>query len=351
MKHTTQLSIVLLATQKEYQSGYVTACLDKYFKTNASVDKKIDLHIFFNKGEESDYNDLLDYQNCENVNEVKIKSHNLQGVDDLYLRTPQELQQANLDKVPLLGGSNGANNLFFDSMIPLMQENYRDFLMIECDTFPITDYWIDRMIGYCDNHTFMIAGSTYKGKLKLPDFEFWTGHLNGVAIYRASSNLSTFFELSKKTIQYLVSSNQNHFVSFDVGMHHFAHTKIGRKYFNDRNIQQNNLIDSPIISNYSLPQDTECSIEDIKKEHQQTIILHKKPSLLDQQTYSASSILPHSKKCRNICIELHLVFCWMNTCNQKTKQEDWGKIQAAIDFPSGNKCTVFIGLKEVRLAC
>jgi len=344
MKHTTQLSIVLLATQKEYQSGYVTACLDKYFKTNASVDKKIDLHIFFNKGEENDYNNLLDYQNCENVNEVKIKSHNLQGVDDLYLRTPQELQQANLDKVPLLGGSNGANNLFFDSMIPLMQENYRDFLMIECDTFPITDYWIDRMIGYCDNHTFMIAGSTYKGKLKLPDFEFWTGHLNGVAIYRASSNLSTFFELSKKTIQYLVSSNQNHFVSFDVGMHHFAHTKIGRKYFNDRNIQQNNLIDSPIISNYSLPQDTECSIEDIKKEHQQTIILHKKPSLKDQQT-----LLPvyyHIAKNAGTYVLSATSFLLDEYLQSKNKQEDWGKIQAAIDFPSGNKCTVFIGLRN-----
>ena len=30
----------------------------------------------------------------------------------------------------------------------------------------------------------------------------------------------------------------------------------------------------------------------------------------------------------------------------KNKQEDWGKIQAAIDFPSGNKCTVFIGLRN-----
>jgi len=343
MKHTTQLSIVLLATQKEYQSGDVTACLDKYFKTNASVDKKIDLHIFFNKGEESDYNDLLDYQNCENVNEVKIKSQKLQGIDDLYLRTPKELQAANLDKVPPLGGSNGANNLFFDSMIPLMQENYRDFLMIECDTFPITDYWIDRMIGYCDNHTFMIAGSTYKGKLKLPDFEFWTGHLNGVAIYRSSSNLSTFFELSKKTIQYLVSSNQNHFISFDVGMHHFAHTKIGRKYFNDRNIQQNNLIDSPIISNYSVPEDGELSIEDIKKEHPQTIILHKKPSLKDQQT-----LLPvyyHIAKNAGTYVLSATSFLLDQYLQSKDKQEDWGKVQAAIDFPSGNKCTAFIAVK------
>lgn len=338
MKHTTQLSIVLLATQKEYDSGLVKKCLDRYFQTDASTDKSIDLFIFFNNGGEQKYIDLLEYKNCKNVNEIKIKSHNLQGIDDLYLRSPGELQAANLDKVPPLGGSNGANNLFFDSMIPLMQEDYRDFLMIECDTFPIADHWIDRMIGYCDNHTFMIAGSTYKGKLQLPNFEFWTGHLNGVAIYRASSNLSTFFELSKKTIQYLVSSNQNHFISFDVGMHHFTHTKIGRKYFNDRNIQQNNLIDSPIISNCSLPQDADVSIEDIKKEHPQTIILHKKPSFKDQQT-----LLPvyyHIAKNAGTYVLSVTSFLLDQYLQSKNTKEDWGKVQVAINFPSGNKCTV-----------
>ena len=278
MKHTTQLSIVLLATQKEYQSGDVTACLNKYFKTNASVDKKIDLHIFFNKGEESDYNDLLDYKNCENVNEVKIKSHKLEGLDDLYARTPYDLQKLGLPTVPLLGGSSGPNNLFFNSMIPLMDSIYRDFLMIECDTFPVVSRWIDSLIDYCDRNTFMIAGSTYLGECNLPQFQTWTGHLNGVAIYRASSNLSVFFNLSRKTIQSLVQSNQNHFISFDVGMHFFLSTLLGRKYFNNPNIPGNFLIDSPVISNYSLPQDFAVSVEKVKEDHPQTIILHKKTS-------------------------------------------------------------------------
>ncbi len=344
MNFTNKLSVVLLATQKEYDSGLVKKCLDRYFQTDASTDKSIDLFIFFNNGGKQKYIDLLEYKNCKNVNEVKIKSHNLQGVDDLYLRTPQELQTANLDKIPPLGGSNGANNLFFDSMIPLMQEDYRDFLMIECDTRPVQNNWIDGVIQYCNQNAFMIAGSTYKGKLQLPDFEFWTGHLNGVAIYRTSSNLSTFLQLSKRTIQHLVLNNQNHFVSFDVGMHHFAHTKIGRKYFNDRNIQQNNLIDSPIISNYSVPEDSELSIEDIKKEHPKTIILHKKPSFQDQQT-----LLPvyyHIAKNAGTYVLSATSFLLDQYLQSKNKKENWGKVQASINFPSGNKCTVFLGLKN-----
>ena len=276
MKYTNKLSVVLLATQKEYDSGLVKKCLDRYFQTDASTDKSIDLFIFLNNGGEQKYIDLLEYKNCKNVNEVYIKPHDLQGIDDLYLRTPQELQQANLDKVPPLGGSNGANNLFFDSMIPLMREHYRDFLMIECDTFPIADYWIDRMIGYCDNHTFMIAGSTYKGKQKLPIFEAWTGHLNGVAIYRRSDALADFFRLSKKTIAYKVINNKNHFISFDVGMHAFLGTLNGRKYFNNPSLPHNYLIDCPIISNFSLPVDAGTTIESVKKQYPQTIILHKK---------------------------------------------------------------------------
>jgi len=276
MNFTNKLSIVLLATQKEYNAGLVASCLDGYFKTDASVNKKIDLHIFFNKGEESNYNDLLEYKNCKNVNEVKIKSHNLQGVDDLYLRTPKEMREANLSKIPPLGGSNGANNLFFDSMIPLMQENYRDFLMIECDTKPVQSNWIDGVIKYCDQNVFMIAGSTYLGKQQLPIFEAWTGHLNGVAIYRSSQNLRSFLQLSKKNIAYKVASNKNHFVSFDVGMHSFLGSLTGRRHFNNPSIPQNRLLDCPIISNYSLAIDSDTSVNDIKAKYPETIILHQK---------------------------------------------------------------------------
>jgi len=124
----------------------------------------------------------------------------------------------------------------------------------------------------------MIAGSTYLGKYNLPPLETWTGHLNGVAIYRASNNLSIFLQLSKKTIQSFVESNQNHFISFDVGMHFFLSTLLGRKNFNNPNLPGNLLIDSPVISNYSLPEDFATSVEEIKKDYPQTIILHKKDS-------------------------------------------------------------------------
>lgn len=284
MKHTTQLSIVLLATQKEYQSGDVTACLDKYFKTNASVDKKIDLHIFFNKGEGSDYNDLLDYQNCENINEVRIKSHKLEGINDLYARTPEELDRANINEMPDMGCSAGPNNLFFNSMIPLMSGIHRDYLMLESDTFPIQDFWLDKIINYCDNTVFMIAGSSYKGQFPFPDFDTWTGHLNGVAIYRASQNLSTFFKLSQKTIAHHVKYS-NPFMSFDVAMHYFSCTLLGRKFFNNRNLPFNQLIDSPIISNYSLADDTVTSVEEVKKQHPDTIILHQKTNKTKQPEY------------------------------------------------------------------
>lgn len=344
MKHTTQLSIVLLATQKEYQSGDVTACLDKYFKTNASVDKKIDLHIFFNKGEESYYNDLLDYQNCENVNEVKIKSHKLEGADDLYIRTPEELDPSKLHEIPEMGGSAGPNNLFFNSMIPLMSGIYRDHLMIECDTYPVKDFWLDQIISYCDNTVFMIAGSSYKGKCEFPHFDTWTGHINGVAIYRASKNLSTFFEFAKKTIIHHNLYHKNPFMSFDVAMHYFSCTLLGRKFFNNRNLPFNQLIDSPIISNYSLPQDIDLTIEEVKKENPETIILHKKLSL--NETRTPLPVYYHIAKNAGTYVLSATSFLLDTYLKSKNPQEDWSKIQASINFSSGNKCTVFAGFKD-----
>jgi hypothetical protein len=276
MTHSNKLCLVLLATSKEYRSGEVHKCLDSYFSSEASQGHSIDVKIFFNNGDLSNYSDLLKYEKNKNINKVIIKSLNLKGPDDLYCRTPKELKNLQNTKIPPLGGSAGPNNLFFNSMIPLMGEPYRDYLMIECDTFPIKNYWADKVIEYCDNSLFMIAGSMYRGKHQLPSFDSWTGHLNGVAIYRRSENLKAFLGLSRKTIINKVASNKNHFVSFDVGMHNFLGTLHGRKYFNNPDLPDNRLIDSPIISNFSLPIDTGTSIKSVKEQYPQTIILHKK---------------------------------------------------------------------------
>ena len=276
MIYSNKLCIVLLATAREYTSGEVNECLDSYFASEASKEHSIDVKIFFNNGDLSNYSDLLKYEKNKNINKVIIKSLNLKGLEDLYCRTPQELKKLQEIEMPALGGSSGPNNLFFNSMTPLMGESYRDYLMIECDTLPIKNYWADKVIEYCDNSSFMIAGSMYRGKSPLPLFDSWTGHLNGVAIYRRSENLKHFLILSKKTIINKVASNKNHFVSFDVGMHNFLGTLNGRKHFNNPDLPDNRLIDSSIISNFSLPIDRETSIKSVKEQYPQTIILHKK---------------------------------------------------------------------------
>ena len=126
MNFTKNLALVLINTQKEYLSGDTHRCLDSYFSNTPSINKKIDLYIFFNQGEESEYSDLLKYKQHKNVNEVFVKSHRLSDFEDLYARTPKELKAMNLPKVPSLGGSSGPNNLFFNSMIPLTEKSYRE---------------------------------------------------------------------------------------------------------------------------------------------------------------------------------------------------------------------------------
>lgn len=276
MKFFNQLVVVLLNTQREYLAGHTHKCLDAFFKTTASIDKKIDILIYFNKGDTSQYNDLLEYKDCANVNDIKIYSHQLSDLDDLYARTPKELKKMKLQKMPNLGGSAGPNNLFFNTMTSLVGSEYRDLLMLEPDTQPIQDRWIDKILEYCDSEKFLVAGSCYRGNQDLYTFGEWTGHLNGVAIYRNSPMLGLLLKYSKSLIEHEVELLSNNFISFDVAMHTFSCTLSGRKHFNNRDLPHNQLIDCSIISNYSLPQDAGTTIESVKKEHPQTIILHKK---------------------------------------------------------------------------
>jgi hypothetical protein len=343
MKFSNKLAVVFLCTKREYLAGDTRGCLDRFFKTSASLDKKIDLLIYFNQGDDSDYNDLLEYENCENINDVKIHSHQLSKLDDLYARTPEELDELNLPKIPALGGSAGPNNLFFKTMTSLVGSDYQNLLMIEADTQPIKNYWIDKIIEYCESEKFLIAGSCYRGGQDLYTFAHWGGHLNGVALYRNTPVLKVLLKYGEALIEKEVSLHNNNFISFDTALYTVSCTLKGRKYFNNRDLPENQLIDCPIISNYSLPQDADVSIEDIKKEHPQTIILHKKPNLNENLT-----LLPvyyHIAKNAGTYV-LSATKCLLEEYIKNKSQEDWGNIQAAIDFPSGNKCTVFIGLRN-----
>lgn len=274
MNFTDNLVVVLLATLKEHKKGQVKTCLEKCFNCRASEDKKIDLYIFFNKP--GDYGSLLEYKNYENVNDVKIICHNLQGLDDLYARTPEELRLMNLPQIPDLGGSAGANNLFYDSMIPMCDTKYKNCLMLETDSYPVVNNWIDGILDYCHNNQFLIGGSIYKGNQPLYKFGAWTGHVNGVAIYRICSELKILLRCSRRLIQCEVSSGAEDFISFDCALHLFSCSLDGIKFFRNRKLPQNHIIDTDIITNHSLEKDQDTSVEEILKDHPRTIILHKK---------------------------------------------------------------------------
>ena len=184
MNFTNKLAILLLSTENEYKNNMVKECIEKYFLKNASVNFKVDLHIYFNTGSLGDYWKLHSYNNLNCINKIFIKSLNLSSKEDWYCRTHKDFEKLK-DRWDLkLGGSSGPNNLFYLSFKNLFGADYRDILLIETDSFPVKENWIDKIIEYCDENKFLIAGSLYKGKQEFEPYQVWTGHLNGVAIYR-----------------------------------------------------------------------------------------------------------------------------------------------------------------------
>ena len=127
-----------------------------------------------------------------------------------------------------------------------------------------------------DDEKFLVAGSLYRGKANLYTFAHWSGHLNGVGIYRNGHMLKVLFKYAKALIEKETELTENAFLSFDVAMHQLRCTLSGQKHFNNRSLPENHLLDCPIISNYSLPIDADTTIYSVKKEYPQTIILHKK---------------------------------------------------------------------------
>ena len=91
---------------------------------------------------------------------------------------------------PELGYTSGANLLFYDSIDMMFETDYKDFLMLECDTKPMRKNWFDVIHSYCQKHSFEIAGSTYKGSASWHSDSEYKDHINGVAIYRNSKVLN-----------------------------------------------------------------------------------------------------------------------------------------------------------------
>jgi hypothetical protein len=274
--YTNELAVILLCTKKEYELGLVKKCLDRYFLNENGSIFSLDLFIYFNQGSIDDYADLLKYKSQPNINEIYIHSFNYTQEQDLYIRSPKHMKELRIKNSHFLGGSGGANLLFYDSLIPSMDQSYENYLMIESDSRPLSIDWVSKLMQAFRKTDFLVFGSTYKGSQLLPSYECWTGHLNGVAVYKKNEHTKHLLLESRQLIKYHVRHNINKFISFDVGIWMYTQTLNWRNYLKNNNINFKPLIDSEVISNYSLYTDINLSESEILKRNPKTIILHQK---------------------------------------------------------------------------
>lgn len=274
MKYSNNIALVLLTTQKEYRLGLSQKCLDAYLNKKFSKYHSIDIFIFLNKGKPDEYTDFNKYKVSENINKIYIYSHEYSDEEDIYLRTPSEMRRSR--NIHELGGSGGANLLFFDSFDLLMDKEYSNFLMIESDSRPLKQYWLDLINKNIKDQSFLIIGSSYKGGQALPEYESWTAHLNGIAIYKCNPHTKSLLNIARNLIAYYVKNNINKFISFDVGIWMAISTIKWHKYVLDYQITYNPLKHCDFISNYSLFSDIQFTKQQILKDHPNTIILHQK---------------------------------------------------------------------------
>jgi len=352
LKYTNSLVVALFTTQKEYKSGLIHSMLNQYLSKNPSSQFSFDWHIVFDQGEEGDYKDLLNFSNHQNIKNIFIHSLRIKDKDNSYsreYRSPYRimLEYKRLGK-PWLGNTCGANNLFFNGMDYMQMQNYKNILLLESDTQPLKNLWFDSLLEKCEHETFLILGSIYKGNQVINDPSgIIKNHLNGVAIYKNCVELSLILKDAKifilantrlcdkaLKVEDCKPESLNFYMNYDVSIYHQSQSQ---KYEKHKSLFKN----CEFITNTSLPEDSGISIKEIKAKYPETIILHKKRSLNEAQT-----LLPvyyHIAKNAGTYVLSATSFLLDQHLKSKSPQEECGKIQASINFPSGNKCTVFLG--------
>jgi hypothetical protein len=297
LQKTSKLAIALICTKQEYQSGQVNKMLDLYFARKPSHTKTFDLFIFFDQGNPQDYANLLTYEQHQSVSKIHIDSIDISDYLNIYSherdnkKIISEFYKLNC---PKFGITSGPNILFFESMKRLSHHNHEYILLLEADTRPIKDLWLDGILEYLNVNDFLIGGSIYKGDHQEHLNSEWSDHLNGVAIYKNSQNFQSLIEATESALLYIISTSkrlidQYHFtditddvprnagidnlcvqLNYDILMYYIA--KDSEKY------QQigNNLQDTSIITNMSLRTDYHIAESDVLARHPETIILHQK---------------------------------------------------------------------------
>lgn len=279
-KYNDKILILFLCTNKEVLSGQLEECLSRLLTGNISENHSFDILISTNVPCSSPR--IMLFENHHNVNSIKFASVDIKPEDDVFLYEEQIIQEqlVQTKQIPILGFTSGPNKLFFETMLNINEgkfKNYKDILMLEADCRNLTYNWMDTICKYCRNNKFVIAGSRYRGNRGIigPMIESWTGHLNGVGIYRTGEDLQFLLEGSMQYIAGQVQAKKEYYVNFDTAIHLFSQSLAGVDRFWPSG-KPSKFIDSPIISNFSPELDSMVSINGILENYPDTCIVHQK---------------------------------------------------------------------------
>ena len=257
----SNIALVLLSTKREYDTGLMHQCLDMYLNSMSKHDT-IDIIISVNSQFKHDLNQR--YRDNHHVNTITIHNCDIPAEQDVYIQSDDQP-----DPPYEFGNSNGPNKLFYETFKMLeYKKSYLYFMVIETDSRPVGEFWLDRLQRFCNHNSFIIAGSTYKGSMTLPDTD-WIDHLNGIALY--SNRFATYDIIhgSMDMLTHTIHIKKHARLNYDIAIWYYVNSAEGAKYLSQA-------IDTNIIANYSLPCDTGISEKDILAKHPHTIILHQK---------------------------------------------------------------------------
>lgn len=276
-KYTDELCVMVLCCAKEIQAGRLRRMLNHFFTYECSVDKKFDVFICVDTIDKST-NNLLHEQTqtimdrCDNINNMIIHDVDIPPGENMFMYSVDEwyTRRAKDPTCLQLGTTSGVNIQFFESVKHVFQvkQQYKHLLLLETDCEPISTRWYDRVADHCSREDFVVMGSKYRGVDDSHRSRWYRDHLNGVAVYKNTSDLFRLLDRASQVIKNHVNDPNTieRWLNFDVAMLQAAIdlTMVDK------------LVDADIISNYSDPASGHLDIENVLSRDINTIILHKK---------------------------------------------------------------------------
>jgi len=299
-------ALIFLVTYAEYKSGAIKSCLNQLFnKFTASKDNAISFYFVFNKSFPVDIKYLSECLPKNSYSKLKIHFLNIDNKDDVYLSRGKEEAKSEL------GLSAGPNSLFFGALNLMQRKRYKYFLCLETDVFALQDYWLDKILSFC-NKNFLIAGSKYKGLNPYCLQTEWN-HINGVAIYKNSKFLhdlvrSVKLYLINKIAEQRIQANDIGQKSWDLTLETPSNIT---NWFND---QKNNRKRNSLIMNYDVAiyryckevgpdlfklNNTNNKIMDIDLILDLSLAIDRKTAIKEVQTKFPKAVLCHKKFLKN----------------------------------------------------